>query len=299
MTDVTNLDSGVADDQEDDQVIDQAADTDDEDDDGDSGSQTDEDEDEYEELERGDKKYRIPKALKPELMMQADYTRKTQEAAAKERSLDEERAKWSSLNEEVVTAKIEEKAVKDRLSDLQSLTDRDWQEIAALDRQNGTNNYDKFMRELNVLPGRLGELEAKSKAKETEALNQKSAAQTKLIEQGQAILARDIPGWGPELGAKLVDFVKSEYGVDEARHGDAFMDPALVKMAHAAFQLKELQKKTTAQDRVKNLPKPIPQARGGPAPKAGLHDGLSSDEWFKREKEIQARKRNPQIPARA
>ncbi|HJP69560.1 MAG TPA: hypothetical protein VJ846_11715, partial [Sphingomicrobium sp.] len=48
-------------------------------------------EEELEEIERGGKKAKIPSWLKPELMMQADYTRKTQELAEARRAFEAER----------------------------------------------------------------------------------------------------------------------------------------------------------------------------------------------------------------
>lgn len=281
----------VADDQQDDQVNDQA---DDDGEEADEEGSQDEPEDDLEEVEWGGKKHRIPKDLKPALMMQADYTRKTQEVAEAARSLSEERAKWTQLSEDVVAAKIEEKAVKDRLSDIQALSERDWQEIAALDRQNGTANYDRLMRELNTLPGKLSSLEAQSKAKEQEALNQKSEARMKLIEQGYQTLVRDIPGWGPEYGAKLADFVKSDFGLTPETHGSMFEDPAMVKLAHAAFQAKNLQAKAKTQQRADQAnATPLPKTnKGGAAPKAGLHDGLSAKEWAdRRNRELAAKGR--------
>lgn len=281
----------VADDQQDDQVNDQA---DGEGDEADEDGSQDEPEDDLEEVEWGGKKHRIPKDLKPALMMQADYTRKTQEVAEAARSLSEERAKWTQLSEEVVAAKIEEKAVKDRLSDIQALSDRDWQEIAALDRQNGTDNYNRLMREMNTLPGKLSALEEQSKAKESEALNQKSEARIKLIEQGYQTLVRDIPGWGPEYGAKLADFVKSDFGLTPETHGQYFEDPAMVKLAHAAFQAKNLQAKAKTQQRADQAnATPLPKTnKGGAAPKAGLHDGLSAKEWAdRRNRELAAKGR--------
>lgn len=273
----------VADDQQDDQVNDQA---DDEGDDADEdGSQDDEaEDDDLEEVDYQGRKIKIPKGINAERMMHADYTRKTQETAATARALQEQQAKWSQLSEEVVAAKIEEKQVKDRLSDIQALSDRDWQEIAALDRQNGTDNYNRLMREMNTLPGKLSALEAQSKAKETEALNQKSEARMALIEQGYQTLVRDIPGWGPEYGAKLADFVKTDFGLTPETHGQYFEDPAMVKLAHAAFQAKNLQAKAKTQQRADQAnATPLPKTnKGGAAPKAGLHDGLSAKEWAER-----------------
>src|SRR5438093_10948162 len=46
------------------------------------------DEERFEEIERNGKKATIPAWLKPELMMQADYTRKTQELAEARRAFE-------------------------------------------------------------------------------------------------------------------------------------------------------------------------------------------------------------------
>jgi hypothetical protein len=281
----------VADDQQDDQVNDQA---DDDADSEDDGSQDEAEDEDLEEVDYQGRKIKIPKGINAERMMHADYTRKTQEAAALTKANLEAQAKWTQLSEEVVAAKIEEKAVKDRLSDIQALSEADWQEVRRLDHANGTNNYDRLMREMNTLPGKLSALEAQAKAKESEALNQKSEARMKLIEQGYQTLVRDIPGWGPEYGAKLADFVKSDFGLTPETHGSMFEDPAMVKLAHAAFQAKNLQAKAKTQQRADQAnATPLPKTnKGGAAPKAGLHDGLSTKEWAdRRNRELAAKGR--------
>lgn len=261
----------------DDQVDDDGLEAEDED------SPSDE-EDEYEEVERGDKRYKIPKALKDDLLRQDDYTRKTQIHAEEVKRFQEKAAAFEAASEEVLQATIQARTIKDRLTAINELTDQDWQQLQAMDRQDGGDRYNKLVRELSTLPQKLSEAEALSKAKREEVISAQSEAQTKLIEQGQAILARDIPGWGPELGAKLVDFVKSEFGIDEQRHGAAFMDPALVKMAHAAFKAKEASRKNQTQQRAEQIKKTPPAAvvKGGSTPKSGLHDKLSADEWIDR-----------------
>src|SRR5882757_5915233 len=55
--------------------------------------------DDSEEVEHEGAKYRIPKALKGALLMQADYTRKTQELAEKGRGLDSERESFTKESE--------------------------------------------------------------------------------------------------------------------------------------------------------------------------------------------------------
>lgn len=86
-------------------------------------------EEEYEEIERGGKRYKIPKELAPELMMQADYTRKTQEAAdlrkqalAERESFQREAAIQNELGEErALMARIK--------ADLQELQEIDFTKL--------------------------------------------------------------------------------------------------------------------------------------------------------------------------
>lgn len=293
MTDATNLVEFVDDetpevetDQDqngiDDQVDDDGQEAEDED------SPSDDEEDEYEEVERGDKRYKIPKALKDDLLRQDDYTRKTQIHAEEVKRFQEKAAAFEAASQDVLKAAVQAEKLKERKEIIEALTDDDW----AVLRQHDPVQYDKIVREYATLPQKLSEAEALSKAKREEVINAQSEAQTKLIEQGQAILARDIPGWGPELGAKLVDFVKSEYGIDEQRHGAAFMDPALVKMAHAAFKAKEASRKNQTQQRAETIKKtPVANVvKGGSTPKAGVHDKLSPEEF--------ARRRNQELAAR-
>ena len=294
MTDATNLVEFVDDetpevetDQDQNGVDDQA------DEDGldldEDGSPSDEDDaEEYEEVERGDKRYKVPKALKDDLLRQEDYTRKTQIHAEEVKRFQEKAAAFEAASEESLKAAVEARAIKGRLDDIHALTDQDWQELRRIDPV----AYDKLFRELTTLPQKLSEAEALSKAKRDEVISAQSEAQTRLIEQGQAILARDIPGWGPELGAKLVEFVKTDFGIDEQRHGAAFMDPAIVKLAHAAYKAKEASRKNQTQQRAEAIKKaPVPNTvRGGGAPKTGVHDGLSTEEF--------ARRRNQQLAAK-
>jgi hypothetical protein len=291
MTDTINLTDApeeIVDDQETDQVSDQA---DDDADSDDEGSQ--DDEDEYEEVERGGKKYRVPKALKPELMMDADYRKKTQEVAELRKTYEKELTTFKGTAKEIDDTKFEVVAVERRLADLQALTAQDWQTLKALDQRDGTNRYDDLMREFQTLPRKADELKTKLDSKEREAVSKQQEILAKRVDEGQAILARDIPGWGPELGAKLVNFVKTEFGIDEQRHGEAFLDPALVKMAHAAFKAKEAERKSAALKRVESTPKPVPASRGGAATASGLSDKLSTEEWMKREREQRERKQAP------
>lgn len=274
MTDVTNPDEGfapsfeeVADDQiENTDVTDQAAEDDDQEADDDSDSQGEEEE--FEEVERGEKKYRIPKALKDDLLRQDDYTRKTQALAEQRRELDAERVKITETVKEIDDAAFELKALERREADLSALTRDDWMALKQMDVRDGTNRYDELMREFQLLPKQREEVKSKLDAKTQEALQAKQSVTAKQMEEGHAVLTRDIPGWGPELGAKLTEFVSKEYGITAEKHGEAFMDPAIIKLAHAAYKAKaDSRKATTVQAAAQaNAMKPVPTARGTGAP---------------------------------
>lgn len=263
------------------------------DDDGNPISAADDDE-EYDEVERGDKRYKIPKALKDDLLRQEDYTRKTQVHAEEVRRFEERAKAFEAASEDVLKAEIDVRLAREELDAVRGLTQDQWDQYRNLDLQDGGDRCNRLMRALTTLPIKLAEAENTSKAKREAVIKEQSDIQTKQLEQGQAILARDIPGWGPELGAKLVKFVKEEFGVDESnpKHSAAFLDPALVKMAHAAFKAKEAQRKATVARKVEtSTQNPPPKTASRAAPSSGLSGNLSTEEWIRRRNEQSSKKR--------
>ena len=260
-------------------------------DDGEEGSQT---EDELEDYEEGGKTYKVHKDLKGHLLRESDYTKKTQALAAERKALEAEVIKVKEDDAAVFETRIALKQIQDRMDDLSKLTAQDWNYIRQLDAQNGTSKYDELQREFLTLPRKADETKAQLDQKSSEAVQRQQAILAKRAEEGFAILERDIPGWGPELGNKLVSFVKSEYGVDESdpAMSQAFMNPALVKLAHDAFKAKQATRKAAttrkAEDATKNTP---PRTASRAAPIAGLRDDLPTDEWARRRNAELAKKR--------
>jgi len=301
MTDATNQDDvidvfedqsapGVETDQdENDGVDDQASTEGDEDSEG-EGSPSDGEDDEYEEVERGDKRYKVHKDLKADLLRHDDYSRKTQVHAEDVRRFEQKVQAFDAASEESLNAAIEVRSIRDRMEAIQALTDQEWNWI----RANQPDQYDRIVREMTTLPQKLAEAENTSKAKKDEVLKAQSEIQTKRIEQGQAILARDIPGWGPELGNKLVEFAAKEFGATADEDSDAFMNPKVVKMVHALYQARQSQQKAQTAKRAEQAQKTVPAntVKGGAAPKGGLHDKLSATEWAaRRNRELAAKGR--------
>lgn len=298
MTDVTNqggepiefIDDaadGVADDQATDQVNDQAEGDDQsgnegEDADGTEGDDEGSQDDELEDFEENGRTYKVPKDLKGHLLRNQDYTRKTQDLAEQRKAFEARVSGFDAAAQAVDKGRLELAKVNERLEALRELTPDDWREIDRMDRANGTRKYDELQRELTALPNQAAAI-----TKTLEAEGQKAAeAQRELTVKRQgdaeAILQRDISGWGPEVGAKLADFIQSKYGVSTADAGTAKFDAALVKMAHAASQWDAHQQKQATQKKAQDVTKHTPpQTAKKGAPPARLEE-LSAAEFAKR-----------------
>lgn len=291
MTDTTNPDADVleevVDDQSEDQVSDQGQDDSLE---GETEGEEDEasQDDEYDEYEEDGKTYKVPKDLKGHLLRNADYTKKTQELAEQRKALEAQVTKVREDDEAIESAKYSLRGIQSRLADLQALSDQDWAYL----QQNRPQDYDKLQREFMTLPRQAEEAKRKLDEKTQEVAKAQQEITAKRISEGHEVLQRDIPGWGPELGAKLTEFVGKEFGITAERHGEAFMDPALIKLAHAAYQAKGDQRKQAALKSAETAKKvvPIKPSRGGALPATGLDDRLSTDEWIKRDRELTAKK---------
>lgn len=304
MTDVTTqgepiefLDGpadGVADDQNTDQVNDQAdddnqAEQDDQSEGGEEGEEGSQD-DEYEDFEEDGKIYKVPKDLKGHLLRNQDYTRKTQDLSEQRKAFEARVAEFDTSAQAVSRHHVELAKVSDRLEALRDLTQDDWREIDRLDRVNGTRQYDELQRELLSLPDKVAQINQTLEAEGRKAAEAKRELTAKRQGDAEAILQRDISGWGPELGAKLSSFVQSKYGIGVEDAGTAKFDAALIKMAHAAQQWDAHQQKTATRQKAENATKnPPPATAKRSAPPAALHE-LSPAEFAKR--------RNAQIAQR-
>ena len=112
-------------------------------------------EEETEEVEWDGKKYAVPKPLKAGLMMQADYTRKTQEVAEVRKALETRAAEidqQAELHRETLTQRVQLEKLSDQLSQFQSL---DWD---AFEAQYGTSAVAKAMASWRGLETQVSKL---------------------------------------------------------------------------------------------------------------------------------------------
>jgi len=252
-------------------------------------------EEEFDDLEHEGKQYRIPKALKGGFMMQADYTRKTQELAEARRGFEGERETFSK---DMEARRQSEKdigriAVMDEL--LTQYQSVNWQEL----RMTNPEQAQSAFQDYSLLRDQRDKLAVKVDAdvkKRAQDAQQEFATR---YEKTNTTLARDIKGWSDKLASDLRNFAIA----NGASQQDILMLAAnapLVKLLHKAWLGDQLVAKQAAAAKAAraaaNEPEeaqPLTQVRRRPSgnAKAGLHDGLSSDEWLRR--------RNAQVKRKA
>lgn len=266
--------------------VDDAAEADDADQDQieDGSSEDEEPPEETEEVEHDGQKYKLPKALKPALMMQADYTKKTQELAEQRRAFEAEAKNTREADEEHLTGRAKLIGMDDTLAQYAKV---DWDALAAQDAEAANAHWRKYQ----LLKDQRSAFAEEFKGKQGERVLKAQQEAAKRQQEGLETLQRDIPGWSPKLVEELKEFAGKKYGLTPARIA-AIEDPAFVRAIHDAMQATKAQKTAT---RIKPIEaaataRPVPRAGSSASPPTGLSDSLSADEW--------ARRRNAQLAKR-
>lgn len=220
-----------ADDAQDESLLDQAE--------GDEGGEPPE---EDEEVEIGDKKFALPKSaaekLKSERMLQSDYTRKTQEVAEQRRAVEafqqqanrEAEAHRQDLHEYATLVSIDQ-----RISQFANV---DWNQLSAENPALAQQSWIEFSQLKDARNNIAGTLTQRQQQRQFE----QQQATAKRIEEGQAVLARDIKDWSPDLAAKLRAFAASD-GWSPAEI--EAITPAQVKSLHRSYIGAQLLQKQT------------------------------------------------------
>lgn len=247
-------------------------------------------EDDSEEIEYEGAKHRIPKALKPALMMQADYTRKTQELAEHRRALETEAQTVVQQRAAVEALRQEYGQVEALRAEVQRYENVDWatwfdNDYAAA--QAASVRYQQVTRAADQAERALAE-------KESQRLAEVRSHQARAVEEAERSLKTEIPDWGPAKASTLQALAVS-YGYPSEQFA-TFHDPRAAKLlndlATAKAELATLKTKRAAAQKIEGdqQVRPAAPVKGSFAP-AGLHDNLSSEEWVRR--------RNAQLAKRA
>lgn len=274
------------------------------DDDADSDDDESVSEEEAEEVEVNGKKYKVPKDLKPLMMMQADYTRKTQEVAEQRKELDAQKAYIEQAKQE---ADQYTKTIRQNLQGyaqlhnidqaLQKYANVDWNAYEQQDlfaAQQAFREYQLLKDQRQQLAGNLARMEHELRAKQEQEQKRQAEEQRIAREKAAAetlkVLQRDIKGWNEKLAGEVANFAFSQ-GYTREELIEATVDPRAFKLLHKAYQYDKLMAARKAAAPKPEQAKPLTKVGGRKAPApGGLDDSLSPEEWVRRRNE-QLRKR--------
>jgi hypothetical protein len=205
--------------------------------------------DDSEEVDYEGEKYKLPKKLKDALLRQQDYTQKTQQVAEQRRAIEaqaQQVQQHAEMSQRYVAEYAEAFALDKELQrykeiNFDQLTDSDPVTALKLDRQ---------MRDLQA---RRDQVVATVTQKQQAQSIEQQRINAQRLNEGRAVLEREIKGWSPDTAKALVSFGQ-ELGYTEQELTQV-NDPRTVKLLHKAWQYDQLTKAKTAK------PAPVTQER--------------------------------------
>ncbi len=247
---------------------------------------------EDEEIEIGGKKVAMPKSIAAEIkagtMRNADYTQKTQAVAEERRAVEAERARVreeAQRNQQYMKEVARVHALDDQLEQLKAL---DWNKLSDEDPVSAQKLHFQYQA---LQQQRQQAAEAVAQKQHEHALNEQQAT-AKQIQEAEAYVQREIPGWSPERAKALNEFAGSVgLTVDQNLAKVLVQHPALFKVIDQAEKFAQLVKKQTAKPQTPAAP-PAPVTRVGAARASAKvdPDKMSTEQWMKHRSE-QLRKR--------
>lgn len=240
--------------------------------------------DDTDEFEHEGQKYRIPKAVKPLLMMQADYTRKTQSLAEEKRAFEQQRAQFAEASQAHFKDLGKLMALDDQLEQWKQVN---WQQLSDQDPQRAQSLWFQYNQLKDQRQALVGELQQKEQQRQAAA--QQDYA--KRVADARSFVAREIPGWSEELDVKLTNFAVSQGLTREQAAQIAINTPAAYKIVHLAYLGQQLlEKQKAAASKPAPAPAPVPNVTTSRAPAAKDPERMSTEEWMRyRNKQVASR----------
>jgi len=180
-------------------------------------------------FEYGGQKLKIPKPLVEGAMRQQDYSKKTEEVAVLRRQ-----ALAEKLQAQEVAALAPYQAQAQNIVKLIESKQGQMPDPAS-----DPVGYLTLDKELRGLHAELQQVQQAAAQRATELRQQRTAAEAELLQTGEAMLSRQIPGWGDALKAQIAKHaVERGYTPDELAQ---VYDPRFIALAHDAMKYRALQ----------------------------------------------------------
>ena len=279
---VENDDDLLLDTVEEDDVSDIDLDSDDEQLD-DDGQPDDSEDDDTEELEHDGQKYKIPKALKPLVLMQADYTQKTQALAEQRKAFEAETAQKQAHFQQNVNEIARIVNIDQRLNQFQNLN---WQAVS----ENDPLQAQQLMIERQQLMEQRQQIVLTISQREQQQQAFTQQQQHELLVKGNEQLAKEIPNWGADMARQVMTFSKNQLGFSD-QELNGISDPRVVKLLHAAMIGVGKQKAIVAK-KPATQPVPVKTVGKSGSPANKNPERMSTDDFMKfRNQQLRKNKR--------
>jgi hypothetical protein len=170
-----------------------------------------------EELDIHGHKVKLPKSaaekLAAERLMQADYTRKTQELADTRKAFEAERSQLQQADAEVLTARANLNIIDRQIAEFGKVNFSAWmqQATAAYDEDEKARCQAAFMQYQNLKDAKAQTQNYLSAYQQDQTLKQQQET-AKLREQAAAEISREIPDWSPAKAAQIMEETTKSYG---------------------------------------------------------------------------------------
>ncbi len=252
---------------------------------GEINEASDPEEPELEEIDLDGKKYKLPKDVKPHLLRQADYTRKTQELAEQRKAIEAEKVAFAKTSDEIIQARGTLAAIDQSLEQWKNV---DWDKYESEDPLAAAKAWRQYQQLQNYRESVSRDVQAKQ-ASVIDAQRQEVA---KRIEDTRRFAETEIKGWTPEIDAKVTAFAK-EQGLTDQQLIEV-INPVTYKLLHLAWVGSQ---RLTAPQSQPSSPPPAPApvlekvGRSAPAVVNKLSDRASVDDWMKARQAQVARQR--------
>lgn len=244
------------------------------------------DADDTDEIEVAGTKYKVPKAVKPLVMMHEDYTRKTMTLAEERKAVAAEKeavAQVRAADEAEFTASVNLAALRQQAAQYEAIDWNGWSDTDPVEAMKADRQFTKVKEQIADLAGKLqGHQQWKAQTAERESATRRAAT--------LAAAATKIPDWSPTKQQDLETFaVDFGYTKDTFAHATAD-DYALLNLAKLGAQY-QAAKAAAAKQKTAQATQPAPEV-GGNTP-AGKPTNLMTDaEWEKwREADLQKKRR--------
>lgn len=213
---------------------------------------------EYAEIELNGKKYQVPAELKDGYLMQADYTRKTQAAAEKQREVEAEKASVEAMRqatEEELAARATILGINQRLDEYRKLGPHDWNAWEDEDPMAAQRGFREFQT-LQQQAGQATEYLQNAERQRTEKMQQETA---KRHQETRDFAVKSIPGWNADMHSKITEFATKDLGWTEPQLVQS-ISPVAYKTLHLAWVGHQaLEKSKTAKPKPQAQVKPLSQ----------------------------------------